>query len=159
MCCVSAAAPSFGRPGTQPSPESRVQCVCMWEWESEIERSGLCVCVCVCVCVFRWRERKTANDWLKICVVFYDSIHLIRFIKKRTTRVSVERMSKEHSGSCCKQYLFVLVLIVREKKRRARTKLILGVRTKNVHWFLVYILFIVNHILLVIVDRDLFFYF
>ena len=40
MCCVSAATPSFGRPGTPSSP----------------------VCVCVCVCVLCERKRKRESQ-------------------------------------------------------------------------------------------------
>ena len=59
MCCVSAAAPPFGRPGIPPSP---VSSVCVWEKEErESVQVQQCVCVCVCVCVQR-KERDSVID-------------------------------------------------------------------------------------------------
>ena len=69
MCCVSAAAPSFGRPNTPPSPVSSVcvcVCVCVWEGERKRERVGIssvCVCVCVSVC---WIKKKKVLQWARL---------------------------------------------------------------------------------------------
>ena len=108
MCCVSAAAPPFGRPRTPPRP------VCMWVL-CECCVSVVCVlcvfmyvcmCVCVCVCVYvcvcvcESRERERQRAWFKI-----PGMRLIRFLLRWQSETPlviiivscVKRVSKELS--------------------------------------------------------------
>ena len=98
--CVSAATPSFGRPGTPPSPVSSVcvcVCVCMWKREREVQRE---------------RERELYNSTIHSPMQL--AIQIIKrriffFIIKSTIRTRVKRVF------CMQYWIFILMWIVREE--------------------------------------------